>query len=129
MATQALIAAKLSDLATLYRQALGSSEATLLAENWHDLLDDLADGDFDAAVRHHCKTSRYFPTPADILKAHVERPRKPCVYSALSERTFTAEDAQWNAVCAAVTSVMAASCASSGTLRSASLSSGCLRES
>lgn len=100
MATQETIAAKLSDLVTLYRQAMGKGELHLLALNWIDLLGELSDDDFEASVRHHCRGSRFFPTPADILQAHNDRPRQRL--DALPERSWTEDDRHWNAVCAAM---------------------------
>ena len=101
MATQEAIAVKLSELATLYRQAMSADELHLLGLTWADLLADLSDGDFEAAARQHCRGSRFFPTPADILSAHEGRPR-PRPEFALPERTRTDEDAHWDAVCAAM---------------------------
>ena len=101
MATQEAIAVKLSELATLYRQAMSADELHLLGLTWSDLLGDLSDEDFEAAARHHCRGSRFFPTPADILAAQEARPR-PRPAFALPERTRTDEDAQWDGVCAAM---------------------------
>ena len=79
---------------------MSADELHLLSLTWVDLLADLSDEDFEAAARHHCRGSRFFPTPADILSAHEGRPRQRP--AALPERTWTGDDRHWNAVCAAM---------------------------
>ena len=61
----------------------------------------MTDSDFNAALAHHRRVSGYWPTEADIFRAHADRPR-PRPEFALPERTRTDEDAHWDAVCAAM---------------------------
>ena len=99
MATMKRITAELSTLAVLYRQQMSPEELILLAEVWTELLSDMSDGNFTEAVRTHCRQSKFFPVPADILKAYDDATQayRPEL-CALPEQTSSAEEKHRNAV-------------------------------
>ena len=101
MATYTTIRDELETLAVLLQRPIPESDLEVISRTWAETFQVMADHDFRAALTHHRRVSGYWPTEADIFKAHAERPRE-CVAYALPERTWTESDGHWNAVCAAM---------------------------
>jgi len=69
---------------------MSPGELFLLAETWEELLRDMSDVSFSEAVKTHCRESKFFPVPADILTAHEYTPSPPAI--AIPEHTNSPEE-------------------------------------
>jgi hypothetical protein len=70
MATIQQITVELGKMALLYRQQMSPEELRLLVESWEEICRDLPDGDFIDACKAHLRESKFFPCPADIVRAY-----------------------------------------------------------
>lgn len=69
---------------------------------WAELCRDLTDEQFIEACKAHLRESRYFPCPADILKAHADMPPQRSEILAIPEQTQSPEEYHRGAVSSAM---------------------------
>lgn len=86
----------------LYRQQISANELQVLAEAWAELCSGLTDDEFSAAVRVHCRESKFFPCPAEILQIHEDSYCPRPALAALTETTSSQEEAHRSAVSASM---------------------------
>ena len=102
MATIQRITTELARMAMLYRQQMSQEELQAMTLAWTELCDYLSDDQFIAACKSHLRESKFFPCPADILKAHEDAlPAYPTM-TALPEATNSPEERHRSAVSAAM---------------------------
>ena len=82
MATRQMVSTKLSALAVVYRPDCGAAQMRVLVDEYTPVFANMTDMEFLAAVEEVKRTSRFFPTPADILAAHDHLGRQPKITSA-----------------------------------------------
>lgn len=102
MATIQRITTELARMSMLYRQQMSHEELQAIALAWAELCHDLTDDAFIAACKAHLRESKFFPCPADILKAHEDAlPNYPGP-TALPEITNSPEEQHRSAINAAM---------------------------
>lgn len=69
MPEQAVILAQVEILSKVYQRQIPQAELEAIAHVWAHDLSGMENDDFSNAVQEHRKTSRYWPSPADILQA------------------------------------------------------------
>lgn len=102
MATMQRITTELARMAMLYRQQMSQEELRAMAMAWTELCDSISDEQFIEACKVHLRHSRFFPCPADILKAHEEAIPPYSAMTALPEVTHSPEEQHRSAVNAAM---------------------------
>jgi hypothetical protein len=69
------------------------AELDALAEMWAEDLDGMTDQELMARIRQHRKTSRWFPTVADIMSVEIEG-HEPAAHRQLPERPSQMSDSE-----------------------------------
>lgn len=93
MAALQILAMELGKTFILYRQPTpDKAEFEVLVRMWADMLDGVSDAEFQAGIRAVMRESRFFPVPADVMRA-VETARRSVPRAepleALPESTMT----------------------------------------
>lgn len=75
----------------------------MLSRSWEELCDELSDEEFVVACKSHMRESRFFPCPADVIRAHrLEEARRRPVTAAPLEPGPSPQERHRSAICAAV---------------------------
>lgn len=70
----------------LLQRQISDGEVQVIAEEWEESFRHLNDSQFIMAMKEHRRRSRYWPTEADILKAHEDlTPNSPALVALLPE--------------------------------------------
>ena len=95
MATLQILAMELGKTFVLYRQPKPDrAEFEVLVRTWADVLEGVSDAEFQAGIRAVMRESRFFPVPADVMRA-VEAARRSIPATpleALPESTMTFDE-------------------------------------
>ena len=103
MASPQRVATELARMAMLYRHPLDTEkELPQMVMAWSELCHDITDEQFIAACKAHLRESKFFPCPADILKAHEDFVPLYAPMTALPEVTHSPEEQHRSAVNAAM---------------------------
>lgn len=98
MLTIATVQRELKKLAVLYQKPISEPEIVLMAHLWAEELGEMSEQELVAALRLHRRRSNFWPTLAEVFKAHADSRPKAITTTVTAEPERTEEDLRRNRI-------------------------------